>query len=271
MTALRQYSGKQIDFYYFSGTGNTLLVVKEMFKVFRENKFEVECHRIEETDPQSVDINNIIGLGFPVAAQGTYPFVWEFIKNLPAAKGTPLFMIDTMLMYSGGIVGPVGKIISRKGYIPVGAKEFRRPSNVFLKEGMNAKKREKINKVLIKANEFARKLIDGKTGWFDLPVYADLLALISQKNSSWNFFRSLTPNRVDKSKCVACGLCASLCSVNNIDWRSGLKFRGNCVLCMRCFAYCPEEAIGFKNYGSARYSAVTADELVSVISNCMLN
>jgi hypothetical protein len=34
---------EKIDLYYFSGTGNTLLVVKQMMKVFTEN---VKMHRI---------------------------------------------------------------------------------------------------------------------------------------------------------------------------------------------------------------------------------
>ena len=262
MIGLMQYPEKIIDFYYFSGTGNTLLIVKEMVKLFKENKFDAKYYRIERTDPNNIDTNHIIGLGFPIAAQGTYPFVWQFIKNLPYVHSIPLFMIDTKLIYSGGILGPVRKIIRRKGYIPIGAKEFIMPSNVFIKEGMNDKKRAKINKALLKATEFARRLIDGKTSWFDLPVYSDLMALISQSNRNWKFFESLTPIIVDKSKCNSCGLCEKLCPVNNIKLIKYPEFLNNCILCMRCFAYCPKEAISFKNYRSARYRAAEVDEFL---------
>lgn len=262
MKGLMQYPEKIIDFYYFSGTGNTLLIVKEMVKLFKENKFDARYYRIEQSDPSSIDTNHIIGLGFPVAAQGTYPFVWQFIKNLPYAHSTPLFMIDTMLMYSGGVLGPVRKIIKRKGYIPIGAKEFIMPSNVFIREGMNDKKRVKINKALIKATEFARRLIDGETSWFDLPIYSDLMALISQSSSNWRFFKSLTPIRVNKSECNLCGLCEKLCPINNIKLIKYPEFLNSCILCMRCFAFCPKEAISFKNYSSARYRAVEVDELL---------
>ena len=262
MKGLMQYPGKTIDFYYFSGTGNTLLIVKEMVKVFKENKFDARYYKIEQTDPINIDTNHIIGLGFPVAAQGTYPFVWQFIKNLPYADSTPLFMIDTKLMYSGGVLGPVKKIVRRKGYIPIGAKEFTMPSNVFIRKGMNDKKREKINKALLKATEFARRLIYEKASWFDLPIYSDLMALISQSKRNWKFFKSLTPIRVDKNKCNSCGLCLKLCPVNNIKLIKYPEFLNNCILCMRCFAYCPKEAISFKNYSSARYRAVEVNELL---------
>lgn len=104
-----------IDFYYFSGTGNTLLVVRKMKEVFEEQGIAVSLFRMEATDPTAISTENMIGLGFPVAEQATYPFVWDFIRALPAASGTPVFMVDTLLLYSGGIVGPMRKIVSQKG------------------------------------------------------------------------------------------------------------------------------------------------------------
>ena len=40
--------GTDIDFFYYSGTGNTLLVVKEMAKVFSEKGINVTLHKIEQ-------------------------------------------------------------------------------------------------------------------------------------------------------------------------------------------------------------------------------
>jgi len=168
-----------------------------------------------------------------------------------------------MLLHSGGVLNPVKKIINRKGYIPIGAKEFIMPANVFIKEGMNDKKKVKINKALGKAIKFAEKLLDGRAHWFDLPLYSDLMAMISQNKRNWKFFESITPIRVDKSKCGSCGLCEKLCPVNNIRFAKYPEFLNHCVLCMRCFAYCPEEAISFKNYHSVQYRAAEVNELLT--------
>jgi|NGEPerStandDraft_6_1074524.scaffolds.fasta_scaffold138666_1 flavodoxin len=40
-----------IDFYYFSRTGNTLLVVEKMRDVFKKNGINVNLNRIEESKP----------------------------------------------------------------------------------------------------------------------------------------------------------------------------------------------------------------------------
>ena len=41
---------EKVDFYYFSGTGNTLLVVEKMMETFQENGLDVEIHKIEDSE-----------------------------------------------------------------------------------------------------------------------------------------------------------------------------------------------------------------------------
>ena len=56
-----------------------------------------------------------MGLVIPVADQGTFPLVWDFINHMPETDNhTGVFLVDTMGYYSGGIIGPVGKILKKK-------------------------------------------------------------------------------------------------------------------------------------------------------------
>jgi flavodoxin len=47
---------KDIDFYFFSGTGNTLLVVKKMRDTFEKNGITVNLYKIEESNPDEVNL-----------------------------------------------------------------------------------------------------------------------------------------------------------------------------------------------------------------------
>ncbi len=50
--------------------------------------------------------------------------------------------------------------------------------------------------------------------------------------------------RVDRAECVQCGLCESLCPMNNIEIvDGGVVFNGKCTMCYRCFSHCPKKAI----------------------------
>ncbi|MEG3225568.1 MAG: 4Fe-4S ferredoxin, partial [Methanobacteriales archaeon Met13] len=95
-------------------------------------------------------MDHVIGLGFPIAGLSTYDFVWKFIKSLPEANGTKIFMVDTLAGFSGGIVGPLREIVKKKGYQPRGAKEIIMPPNIFYIQDEKTNKK-KVEKGLIEA------------------------------------------------------------------------------------------------------------------------
>lgn len=251
-----------IDFYYFSGTGNTLLVVKRMKEVFERNDVKVNLYRIEKTNPLDINLNHTLGLGFPVAEQGTYPFVWDFIESLPASNETRIFMVDTLLAYSGGVVGPIKKIVARKGYTPIGADEIRMPNNLFRKKIIPGKVENKIGKGLNKAEKYANDILNGISKWRRLPVFSDIMSVFSKSENTWKFLRRFYHLRIDTSKCIKCGLCIDLCPVNNIKMNEFPEFQDKCKICMRCISFCPEEAIYSPKKKYIRYSVVKAGELL---------
>lgn len=57
-------------------------------------------------------------------------------------------------------------------------------------------------------------------------------------------------------KCSACGKCARLCPMNNIEIKGGKPvWKGNCTHCMACICSCPQAAIeyGKTSVGKPRY------------------
>ena len=250
------------DIYWFSGTGNTLLVARKTAETLSKRGVDVRLLPLVASDPQNVEKDRALGIAVPVAMQGTYSFVWSFVKGLPATSGTPVFLIDTLLGYSGGILYPMKRMLQTRGYNPVGATEILMPSNIFLKQGMTDKKSTKINKGLQKAEEFTEKLIQGKTYWIDIPGYSNLLSSISRSEGFWRFCRGITPPSIDKSHCTNCGLCIKLCPVDNIKAGEPPQHQDLCQFCMRCFSYCPQNAVCFEHYTSAQYRAVESGQLL---------
>ncbi len=109
-----------VDLYYFSGTGNTYRVARKMADIFMQRGVNIALYKIEKADPAKINPNHTIGLGFPVAVQSTYPFIWKFIMGMPDANGIKVFMVDTLEAFSGGMVGPLKRILEQKGYSPIG-------------------------------------------------------------------------------------------------------------------------------------------------------
>ncbi len=253
-----------IDFYFFSGTGNTFLVVKKMREIFEINGVEVKLHKIEKN--LKIIVRDILGIGFPVAIQGTYPFVWKFVKDLPRAKGTKVFIVDTLESFSGGVVGPMKKILLSKGYTPIGAREIKMPPNLLNKKANDPKTKVIISKGLKEAEEYSVQLLKGKAKWKRIPIISDLTSTLSRSSITWKLFRKILKIGVDENKCAKCGLCSQLCPTNNIYMQEYPTFGNECMLCMRCVSFCPNEAIHIKTFGRElkfeRYKSVKANDLL---------
>jgi len=250
-----------VDFYYFSG--NTLIVVREMARTLAERGIEVELHKIEKSDPGKVDLNKTIGLAFPVAAQSTFPFVWDFIEKMPAAEGTEVFMVDTLAAFSGGLVGPLRKILQAKGYIPIGAKEIKMPSNFYPKKISSEKDEEKIAKGLQTARNYALALVQGTAAWGKIAIFSDLIFTLSRSRKVWKFMSNLGKRiALDKEKCTQCQSCVKLCPTGNIAMDDYPLFSSKCQQCMRCLSFCPEAAISIPEKHYEVYRAVSLSEMM---------
>lgn len=258
---------KTVDFYYFSGTGNTLLVVKKMGEIFQKNGIEVNLKKIEKSNPDKINLYHTLGIAFPVAVLSTYLFVWDFIKSLPDAKGTEIFMVDTLMGFSGGIVGPIREIVKKKGYAPIGAMEIQMPPNIFYIQDEDTCK-IKIEKGLKKAEEYALNLINGKSKWGRIPALSDatyLLSIGALKLTGIDLHQKYFLFKVDKEKCTRCGICVQLCPLGNIRMEEEKypEHDLNCEYCLRCISFCPKHAMPCKfNYNGKTYHAVKAREFL---------
>lgn len=258
---------EKVDFYYFSGTGNTLLVVEKMEETFKKNGVDVELHKIEDSDPLKINLEHTIGIAFPVVILSTYHFVSDFIHSLPPTNGTKIFMVDTLGGVSGGIVGPLREIVKKKGYNPIGAKEIQMPLNIFYVEDEKTNQK-KVQKGLNEAHKYALTILNGESEWGRVPVLSDAINLISRgalKLADADFHQKLFIFDPEPEKCRKCGICVELCPVGNIQMvddeypKHGL----NCEYCLRCVSLCPRQAMPARfNYKGKTYRAVKAKEIM---------
>ncbi len=249
----------KIDIYWFSGTGNTLLLALELEKKLSEKGRTVRLLAIEKSKPENIDPDAMLGIVVAVAEQGTYRNVWNFLENLPEVNGTKSFLLDSLGYYSGGILGPVKKILKRKGFKTIAAKEIIMPNNFYKKRSKPEKELIKREKGMKKVAIFADRLISGKGYWFDIPVYSTLISLFSRSDTIDKFYQRLLPVVFHDDKCTRCNICVKICPSNHIN-RTGENAPENtnykCLHCLRCFGYCPVKAITIGNKNNVPYHAV---------------
>jgi ferredoxin len=209
-----------------------------------------------------------LGLAVPVACFSTYPTAWRFIDSLPEGCGE-VFFLATMGGDGGGMEGPVKKVLSGKGYSPIGALTVKMPGNYGNKtlHAEKYKKQEEAGRAKVK--KFAASLLDGTASWSQgRPVISRLFASLAHGRKPWNFFYKLFPLAVDDEKCDSCGLCVTLCPEGNITLAGdgGKASLGNkCQSCQRCIAFCPREAILVPGKPAERYRAVPVESILELL------
>lgn len=259
-----------INIYWFSGSGNSLIIAITIEETLTASGYKVQLIPLEAANPASVGLNAVIGIVVPVAGQGTYPFIWEFLDGLPTSNGTPCFFVDTLAIYSGGILGPVKKILQRKGYKPLAAKEILMP-NIFQKlKSRPAREQKIIDKGKKTAQQFCGKLINGRGSWWDIPGYSYLLSLMYRYRKLVVSWAKMFPLVIREEQCSRCGICIKLCPEKSLVQDSEKRVivdYAKCTLCHRCFAFCPSGAVTIGTRKAVVYRALPLKKLLGYLNS----
>lgn len=252
------------DIYVFSGTGNTLSIAKKIAEVFNAKNIFTKVHRIEATDPKNIDLSSTIGIGCTVAFWNTYPLVKKWLKALPVANGTEVFLFDSMGDTSMHMIALIGKELEEKGYKIIASKEFVMPNNFLLIEN-EENKLKKLNITMPLVEKFAEDIIVGNffkvKGGF---IYSLFFAFTSLMLNTWRWKLSqkIFGFKIDKNICTKCNLCSDICPKNNITMNDFPVFNNKCEICLRCVSYCPVKAISSRMlYKNKTHTGVSTEEI----------
>jgi len=240
-----------INIYYFSGSGNSLKVSKDLSK---ELNFSTIIP-IPKAINQNIDNNvDAIGIVFPVFAWGVPKIVKKFIETIKTNKY--VFIVLTKYMISANTLIKTENILRTNGVKLSAGFEIRMPESYFPAIGAISEKSQRrlFEKEIEKIKEIVnvvqqQKIIDIKKNnsifkWF----LSDIMYNFHLKR-----FSDYDKNFWTDKNCNSCGICAKVCPVKNIEFKSGLPFwLHNCESCMACLQWCPQQSIQYGKISNKR-------------------
>lgn len=230
------------EIYYFSATGNSLYVARELKKSLSAEIFSIaERIRNQKFDSDAEKI----GFVFPQHYYSLPMLVEEFAKKLQIPNVKYFFAIATCgVPYIGRPFTDLNEILAEKELKLSASWYVRLVSNYLLYRDTAADWRIKFRYWLAdrKLAKIAKKISKD-----DLHETWELRKNWSQRmHDAWENRRSELDKRFtcDTEKCVRCGLCERICPVNNIKRPSGFpQWQHNCVECLACLHICSKQAI----------------------------
>ncbi len=241
----------RIEMYYFSGTGNTKWVSLKLVELLKEKGIQAGATSIEKASAGDIKPYTIdqIGILFPIHTSIAPKPMSEFMSSLPDGNNTHLFAVSSAWLFGGHTPADYCKPMKKKGYNPYLFATVFMPNNINLppfgwipiRNGKHIEgKLKKAERKIVKLAERIANVDyyeEGNT-WFS--KWSDRSQRKADHTTMVDFYAD--------ENCIGCGLCARDCPVRNIDMVDGIpSFGGDCIVCMRCYSFCPREAIQSKH------------------------
>jgi ferredoxin/flavodoxin len=263
----------EIEIYYFSGTGNSLYVARDV-----SDKTNGKIINIASMMEKKVIISNAdtIGIVFPVHYiwNGGVPlFIINFIKKLKDINTKYIFGICVYGIFYGDTIKTLRKIVKIQGGSLAAGFSVKMPYNYIswsdsLLSISIEKQQYLFSKWNMKLDVISEYVINKRKGRFEtaadimlsLTDMFDLRVKIGKPHYQVKagFLKTDLPFEeilplMDKSfkyddKCNGCGICSRICPVGNIKLSNNKPlWQHHCEQCFACFQWCPKEAIQFGN------------------------
>jgi ferredoxin len=263
-----------VEIYYFSGTGNSLVVARDIAGKINGKLISIPS----VIDRESIETDaDVIGIVFPVyhAIFDGMPLIIEkFAGKMGNLDTKYIFAVCTCRGWSRVTLTKLGEIIKSRGGILAAGFTVPMPDN------SSPSTREKQQKAFSnwkkKLDIIVQYINARKEGKIENTVLYNVimapLSSVLQKatvkllnglsGSSGLMLREALP-LTDKSflvdeKCNGCGTCSKVCPVDNIKIVDKKPvWQNRCESCLACVNWCPQEAIhggiSFKNNETIRY------------------
>ncbi|MGE5327943.1 MAG: EFR1 family ferrodoxin [Deltaproteobacteria bacterium] len=232
--------------FYFSGTGNSFYVSKQL----AEKLGDTEIISISKVKGNAVDTScQKIGIVFPVYAWGPPRIVTEFVKNLNL-KDKYVFSVATYGGFIGGTLVLLNNSIKEKGGKISAGFGLKQPGNYIVGYGNSRPSEEMYKKFAEKADTKLDQIAKVINNCEETKIEKNYGFVNAITN---NIYKAFTSHLKQQEKgfwvndnCNNCKICERICPVENIKETDGKRiWQGKCEQCMACIQWCPKEAIQY--------------------------
>jgi len=242
------------EIFYFSGTGNSLWVAQKIRDKIQGAKLISIPNAIKQEEGIKGDT---VGIVCPIYMYNIPHLVADFIGKIESAEY--IFLVYAGAGELGGGVKDTFKLFASQSLKLSALINVPMPNNYTPYDiTPEDQQKELFDNLEVRVEEIVqivknrRNFADSSnTSFFRATIYPGILYRLG-----YNRINIMDQEFIVDKKCTGCGICKSVCPVNNISIEKDKPvWHKNCQQCYACLQWCPEEAIeyGNKTQGIERY------------------
>ena len=240
---------------YFSGTGNTKFIAKNIKNKLQEYGYESDLINIEKDKINPNDYKSLI-IGAPVYVD-RYPeillkYMEKYLKNY---KGKcMLFTTQASFKDSTSFQHCINRMPDLNiTYCTF----FTMPNNFYnfmFKKSSKEEENQLMKKALLKIEKSIKSFLEN-----EVKIYPRKKLTVKMVDKTYkfifNYYVAFENKKItiDKDKCTKCKLCENSCPVGCIKINEEISFSDNCLFCKRCINGCTNNAFLLKNKKVIQY------------------
>ena len=233
---------------YFSATGNTEFIAKELAKRLDDDCLNL-LERFQTKNHSPIHSEKPFIICAPVYVCEMPRFMSKYLKDQTFTGSKEVYFIFTSGGYCG-ISGIMAKAIFRKKHmICRGHAEFTMPRNYVANDHYPLLPKADVEKRILGAWQQLDSVVAEIRAGKELTarhVWLFETLITVPFNPVWCKLKFTAKDFYVKDSCIGCGKCQKLCPLNNIQLREKKPVWGNdCTHCMACIGNCPVEAIEY--------------------------
>ncbi len=232
--------------YYFSGTGNSLKIAKDISKGISNCRLR---HIAATMAPGEAapGASEKVGIVFPVYVDGLPLIVEAFLRGLKTHPDSYLFAVANYGGAVGGSLLQADNILREQGCRLSAAFGLKMPDNtqILFPPSSEEEQKQDFDREVIDAATIAGKIETGISAGLDLIQNAQRSLGASWQRPPFDP-RKMAANFTADDRCDGCALCEQVCPVNNVAIEGARpQWLDRCEQCLACMQWCPQKAIQF--------------------------
>lgn len=236
---------------YFSGTGNTAYVVRQIgAQVNKHISFRaLNIEAVTHNNIGDIEQADLLLFAYPIYGSLAPLLMRQFVAEYGLHfSGKRAAIIITQVLFSGDGGAYLARKLRKFDVDVVAIEHFNMPNNIsdstlfkIRSQEVNA---ETIKSADIKITRFTQALLEGKAKTVGDNLFSRLLGLVQRLPFSLVEKRYRARVKIDQHLCNMCTVCVQLCPTDNLrEDTQQIAANSHCTLCYRCVNLCPQKAI----------------------------